>query len=287
MAIQRAREKGHERFARIVNSTACFSLAYILITYLFWFVMGVAGLVLKFDSFVYYFGIKYLTNDRDWTKLKATFIFSSGPFFCLFLGLLCLFLFQRLKDFKTVFNVFLIWIFVIGTTLFTSQGIIAILGANKYLSPYYQNFAIVFSWWHLPAMVVYILALPLLILFAFFSVNYARPFLITAYSYNKVNTERVRKIYFLEMAVLPFILGAIITSAVTFPMNIQVHGVYMMMLGVAMVIAWFSLVYIKVSKHDMVRYTNLQSLNPLFLFLLLFACVFVFIGWKGINLHLK
>src|SRR5438046_2005384 len=116
MDIQRGREKWHQRLTRIVNSTACFSLAYILITYLFWFVMGLAGLLLKLDSFVYYYGIKYVMNDRDWSRLKITFIFSSGPLFCLFLGLLCLFLFQRLKDFKSIFNVFLIWTFVIATS---------------------------------------------------------------------------------------------------------------------------------------------------------------------------
>src|SRR5687767_7689602 len=103
--LVRSREKWYSRLTRIINSAACFSLAYILITYAYWLVMGVAGLLLKFDSFVYYYGIKYMLNDRDWTALKVTFVYSSAPFFCLALGLLCRFVFERSKHFKTLLNV--------------------------------------------------------------------------------------------------------------------------------------------------------------------------------------
>jgi hypothetical protein len=286
MEMQRGREKWPERLTRIVNSTVCFSLAYILITYSFWLSMGFTGLLFRFDSFVYYHGIKFILNDRDWTKLKITAIFSSGPLLCLGLGLLCFFLFEKLKNLKSTLNLFLLWVFVIGTSLFTSQAVIAALAANKYASHFYQNFAVVYAWWHLPSSVVYLLAMPFLFLFLFFSVNYAKPFVTTAFSYSKVNTESRRKMYFLEMVIIPFILGAGITAGVTFPMNIKLHGVYMAVLGMSLVIGWISLKYNKVSKEEMLKYPSLQTLNPVFMFLLSLAIFFVFIGWKGINLHL-
>jgi hypothetical protein len=286
MEMQRGREKWPERLTRIVNSTVCFSLAYILITYSYWLAMGFAGLLFRFDSFVYYYWIKFILNDRDWTKLKITAIFSSGPLICFGLGLLCFFLFERLKNLKSIVNLFLLWVFVIGTSLFTSQAMIAALGANKYASPFYQGLAVVYAWWHLPNAVVYLLALPFIFLFLFFSVNYAKPFLTTAFSYSKVNTESRRKMYFLEMVIVPFILGAGITTGVTFPMNIKVHGLNMAMLGMSLVIGWVSLRYNKVSKEEMLKYPSLQVLNPVFMFLLSLAIFFVFIGWKGINLHL-
>lgn len=287
MDIPRNRERWYEKLSRVVNSTVCFSLAYILLTYLFWLVMGFAGMLFKFDSFVYYYGIKYILNDYDWTKLNVTFIYSSGSFFCLTLGLLCLFLFHKLKEIKTMLNIFLLWGFIIGTAIFTSQAVIASLGANEYLSPYYQNFTVVYAWWHIPTPVVYMLAFPLLGLFLLFSVNYARPFMMTAYSYSKVNSESRRKVYFIETAILPYILGAVITSAVTFPMNIFVHAVYMLMIGVALMIGWFSLIYIKIPKDDVLKYNTLQTPNPLFFFLLFLLIFFVFIGWKGINLPIQ
>lgn len=287
MDVARSREKWHERLSRVINSTVCFSLAYVVITYLFWLVMGFAGKLFKFDSFVRYYDIKYILNDYDWSQLRITFVYSSGPFFCLALGLFCLFLFNKLKAYRVIFNIFVLWGFIIGTSIFTSQAIIACLGANKYLSPFYQNFAVVYAWWHVPVAVVYILAIPLLIAFLYFSVNYAKPFLITAHSYSKVNSEGRRKMYFIETAIVPFILGAVITSAVTYPMNIRVHGVYMMMIAAALMIGWFSLVYIKIPKEEVLKYQTLQSPNPLFFFLLFLAISFVYIGWKGVNLHVK
>ena len=281
----RTHEKWYERLSRIINSTVCFSLAYIAITYLFWLIMGYAGKMYKFDSFVYYFGIKYILNDNVWTKQSITLIFSSGSILSLVIGITAFFLFERLKHIKVIFNVFLLWLFIIGTTIFAAQAVIAVLGANEFLSPFYQNLTVVYAWWHLPYAVVCLLVLPWLALFLFFAVNYAKPFLLTAYSYSKVNSESRRKSYFIETAVIPFILGSVITTAVTFPMNIFVHAVYLGMLGIAMLIGWLSLIYIKVSQDEIIRYKTLQQLDPIFLFLLLLAIFFVFIGWKGINLH--
>jgi hypothetical protein len=285
MDEQRAKEKWHERLSRVINSTACFSVAYILLTYLFWFGMGVAGLIARFDSFIYYYGIKIILNDQNWSKLKVSFIFFAGPGLCLGLGLLCLFLFNRLKKFNNAINIFLLWMFVIGTTMFTSETVVATLGTHHYASPYYKGFAVIFSWWHLPRPVVYLFALPLLFLFLFFCVKYAKPFVITAFSYSKVNTEGRRKRYFIETAIIPFILGAVVTSVVTYPMNLEIHAIYITMIALSMLIGWFSLTYIKVSKEELVRYEAMKTLNPFFLFLLLMAISLVFIGWKGINLH--
>jgi hypothetical protein len=287
MELPRGREKWYERLTRVVNSTACFSLAYLVITYAFWLVMAIAGLIVKFDAFVFYYGIRYMLNDRDWTTLKVTFIFSIGSLFCLVLGVVCKFVFDRLKKFPSIVHVFLLWCFVIGTVIFTSQAVIAILGTGKYTSPFYQGFAVVYSWWHLPKAGVYLLAIPMLLLFAYFAVNYARPFITLAYSYSKVNTEKRRKIFFIEAAFIPFIIGSVLTTAATYPMNIKVHGVYMAMMGIAMVIGWISLVYVSVSKHDVLRYSGFQRLNPVALFLLSLAAYFVFASWKGINIHLR
>ena len=280
-------EKWHSRLSRVINSTICFSLAYIVITYLFWITMGMMGKVFRFDSFVYYYGIKYILNDRDWTKLSITFLYSSGPFFCLTFGLLCFFTFHKLKGIKVLFNVFLLWGFIIGTSIFTAQSLIASLGAGDYLSPFYQNFSVVYSWWHIPVPVVYMFNIPFLFLFALFAVNYAKPFQLLAFSYLKVNTESRRKRYYLETVMAPFILGAGITTAITFPMNIFVHAIYIMTIAAGLLIGWISLSYIETPRESILKYPTLQSINPFFLFLLLVLIFFVYTGWKGINLSVR
>lgn len=284
---QRNREQWYSKLFRIFNSGVCFSLAYIIFTHLSWFAMGMVGKIFKFDSFIYYYGIKFILNNHSWTRLKVTLVYSTAPVFFLVAGLLCLYFFDKLKNIKSLLNVFFLWGFVIGSAVFASQGIISSLGASEYNSPYYQNFAVVFAWLHIPVAIVYAFTVPFLILMVYFSVNYARLFLIFAYSYTKVNKLSRRRKYFVEIAIMPFFLGALITSVVTFPMNIFIHGIYLLMIGLALLVSWIALFYIEVMKDTVIKYKTLQSPNIVFLFLLIAVITFVIVTWKGLYLSVS
>ncbi len=284
---QRNREQWYSKLFRIFNSGVCFSLAYIIFTHLSWFMMGLVGKFWKFDSFVYYFGIKFILNNHTWTKLKVLFVYSTAPIFFLIAGLLCVYFFDKLKNIKTLLNVFFLWGFVIGTCVFCAQGVISALGAGEYNSPYYQNFAVVFAWLHIPVVLVYALIIPFFILLVYFSVNYARLFLIFAYSYTKVNKLSRRRKYFLETAIAPYFMGALITSVLTFPMNIFIHGIYLMVIGFALLISWVALFYIEIMKDDVVKYKTLQTANIVFLAFLIAIMTIVVITWKGLYLSVS
>ena len=111
----KGKEQWYSKLFRMINSAACFSLAYIILTYLHWIVMALVGNVFKFEAFVYYFGIKFILVDQVWTRFKVTFIYVSGPLFFLVAGLFCLYFFDKLKKFPTMLNVFFLWAFVIGS----------------------------------------------------------------------------------------------------------------------------------------------------------------------------
>lgn len=284
---QRNREQWYSKLFRILNSGVCFSLAYIIFTYLSWFMMGIVGKVFKFDSFIYYFGIKFILNNNTWTRLKVLLVYSTAPFTFLIAGLLCLYLFDKLKNIKTLLNVFFLWGFVIGSSVFAAQGIVAALGVGEYISPYYQNFGVVYSWLRVPKVIVYGLTVPFMILLVYFAVNYAKLFLVFAYSYTKVNKLSRRRKYFVEVAIAPFFVGALITSVVTFPMNIFVHGVYMLVIGLALVISWVALFYIEIMKDAVVKYKTLQTLNIVFLLFLIIVITMVVVTWKGLYLSVS
>jgi hypothetical protein len=248
--------------------------------------MGLVGKLFKFDAFVYYYGIKFILNNNIWNRLKITLIYTSGPLAVLVIGLLCLYFFDRLKQIKSLLNVFLVWGFIIGTSMFTAQGLIASLGADEYNSPYYQSFAVVFAWWRFPTPLVYALNVPFAILLLYFAVNYTKPFLQFAYSYTKVNKMSRRRRYFLETAILPFFIGAIITTAVTFPMNIFVHAVYLLFIFISLVVGWVALFYLEIMKDDVIKYKSLQTLSLVAIFFLILAWAFVFVTFRGIYLSI-
>ena len=283
--IEKGKEQWYNKLFRMLNSAVCFSLAYIVLTYVDWFVMGLVGkLLFKFDVFVHYYGLRFILAGQYWSKLKVTLVYGSGPMFFLIAGLVCLYIYDKLKEYPTQLNLFLYWCFVIGTSLFASQAAIAALGAGEYNSPYYQGFSVVLAWWKAPNIVSYILVVPFALLLIYFAVNYTRPFLHFSFSYARVNKLSRRRRYFLETAMVPFVIGALITTIVTFPLNIFVHAVYLFTIGIALIVSWLAMFYIEIPKDDVLKYKSLQQLNFTFVFFLALAIGFVMLTWKGIYL---
>lgn len=244
--------------------------------------MAVVGKLFKLDANLYYFGIRFLLNGNKWSKLKVSIIYSTYPFFALLFGLLMLFLFDKIKRKPLVLNVFFVWCFVIGTSFFAAQGIIASFGANEFNSPFYQNFAVVYAWWFLPVPFVYAINILFVVLMLYFSINYPKLFLRFSYSFSKVNKSSRRRRYFIETAVVPFILGAIVTSAITFPMNIFIHAIYLLVIGISLLISWVALFYLEILQDEVLKYKVLQKFSFAILFVFALFVAFIKISWRGI-----
>jgi hypothetical protein len=286
MLDTKGKEQWSDKLIRIFNSTVCFVLAYVIITFGGFFSMALVGKFFKFDANIYYFGIRFMLNGNKWTRLKVFMIYSTYPLFALIFGLFMLYIFDRVKRKPALMNVFLVWAFVIGSAFFTAQGIIASIGLNEFNSPFYQNFAVVFSWWFLPAPFVYGITILFAILMLYFSINYPKLFLSFSSSFSKVNKSSRRRVYFIETAVVPFILGALVTTAITFPMNIFIHAIYLMVIGLSLLVSWVALFYLEILKDDVLKYKILQSFGFVMLFVLVLVVVFVKIYWRGIFVSL-
>ncbi len=282
MLDAKGKEQWYDKLIRILNSTVCFCLAYVTIIFGGFFTMALMGKFFKFDANIYYFGIRFLLNGHKWSKLKVSFIYSTYPLFALLFGLLMLYIFDRVKRKPALLNVFLVWCFVIGTSFFTAQGLIASLGANEFNSPFYQNFAVVFAWWFLPVPFVYATNIFFAALLLYFSINYPKFFLSFSYSFSKVNKASRRRRYFLETAVVPFILGAIATTAITFPMNIFIHSIYLMVIGISLLVSWVALFYLEILKDDVLKYKVLQKFGFLMLVVLAAVVGIIKLSWRGI-----
>lgn len=282
MLDTKGKEQWYDKLIRIFNSTVCFVLAYAIITFGGFFSMAMVGRFFKFDANIYYFGIRFMLNGNKWSRLKVTLIYSSYAVFALLFGLLMLYIFDRVKRKPAILNVFLLWCFVIGTSMFAAQGIVASFGANEFNSPFYQNFAVVFAWWFLPVPFVYATNVLFVVLLLYFAINYPKMFLSFSYSFSKVNKSSRRRQYFIETAVVPFIIGAAATTALTFPMNMFVHGIYLFVIGIALLISWIALFYLEILKDDVLKYKVLQT--PGVIIPIILACFVVFIKyfWRGI-----
>ena len=285
-------ERWLSRVSRTINSTACFSLAYVILTYSLWYITGLAGRLFKFDSLVYYYGIKFILNGHGWSKFKIAIIYSAGPLCMLLLALFALLLYHNLKRLKTILNVFFLWIFVLGLTIFLSQIIIAALGVYRYDSLYYMGLAVTFAWLKIPSFLVYALNVFVLLFIIYIGVNCSRPFLAFSYSYSKVNSASQRRKYFFEIALVPFIIGGLLTCVAVFPKDQGAKGVlvllgsthliYLMVTGIVLGIGWLSLSYVEISRPQLVRYNSLQMPNVFFIILMFVAWAFIFATLRGV-----
>jgi|ERR1043165_8500784 hypothetical protein len=278
----KGKEQWYDKLWRIVNSTVCFTLAYTLITFGGFFTMALVGEFFKFDANIYYFGIRFLRNNHPWSKFAVSAIYSTYPVFALLFGLAMLYLYDKIKRRPSLLNVFFVWCFVIGASFFISQGLLASMSSLEQASPFYQHFAVVYAWWFLPLPFVYATNVFFFALLLYFSINYPKLFLSFSYSFSKVNKSSRRRRYFLETAVVPFILGALITTAITYPMNIFVHAIYLLIIGVSLLVSWIALFYLEILKDDVLKYKVLQQFGFVMIFALVGFVVFIKIYWRGI-----
>ena len=287
-------EEWQSRVSRTVNSTVCFSLAYVILTYLLWFVPGLTGLAYKFDSFVYYYGIKFILNGHGWTKLTAASLYASGSVCILALALTAIFLFSRLKEIRSIANLFFLWVFIVGISIFISQVIMAGIGMYHYNSIYYQGLAVSFAWLRIPASVVYTMDVLVIMLLVYIGVNSARPFLIFSFSFSKVNNLERRRRYFFETALVPYILGSLVTIVAIFPKELSAknvwlllastHAIYIAVMGMILGTGWLSLSYVEISKQHLARYKTLQEPNVVTFIIMVIAWAFIYITFMGIYL---
>ncbi len=289
--LKRGGETLISKIFRILNSTICFILAFISVNYLSWFAMALVGKFFKCDAIVYSYGIKFITPvdpEQFWNKLKILLIFSTPALFPLVFGLLCLYVYDRLKNVKTLLNLYLVWCFLIGTITFSTQGVIASLGYGEINSEYYRNFAVVFSWLRIPLPLVYVFNIPFAIVFLYFSRHSIRPFLLFAYSFTKVNKLSRRRKYYLETMAAPFILGAITILALKFYVGL-IHDMFMVLLyfialGICMLYGIYSLDETEVMKDEVIKYKTLQEANYLLPVVLIVVCGLVYLARQGVYL---
>lgn len=278
--------KGQEgwfsKLSRVLNSAVCFSIAYIFFMEGYWVATALVGNFFKMDAFVYYYDVKLMLHEQEWFLKNVILIFSAGPLFSLVFGLLCLYLYNKLKAVTQPFSLILLWGYVIGVSMFCGQSLIASLGANQYNSPYYTGLSVVFAWLYFPMALIYLLNVPFVLLLTFFAVNTGPLFLRMSYSYTKVNKLSRRRSFLLEIAIAPFIVAAAVTTGITFPKGIFLHSTYIFAVAVFVFIMWYSMAYIEIMKDDVLKHKWLQTLNPYIIFVMVVFIALVITTWEGI-----
>lgn len=281
---KRNSEKWQSKLSRMLNSAVAFSIAYLIMMTGFHLTMAVMGKVFGFYSSTYYYGAKFIINHNYWTKLSVFFVYTSGTLFVTIFGIICGVLFFKLKERHYVFNMIFLWGMVIASSVVAAQGLIINLGAEQYISPFYQNLTVVLAWLHIPIFFYYVLAVILFAFGAFCAVYVCKPFLTLSYSYSKVNKLQRKQKYFFETAIIPFVVASMGLLAFTFPLNMWINIVYVFFIGISLLLGFFALPFFEVKTDEILRYKTLQEASIGIFIVLLVLLGLLTLTWRGIYL---
>lgn len=280
------KEKDISKAGRILNSAMAFVIAYTAILSLLCVSTALVGRICGFDPQIYFYGIKFVLGRHHWTTANAFGVWSSGTITIILVGVLCSRLYTYLRERLILLNLVLLWGAIICYSVAASQTLLPILSGYDEASPFYTNLAIAFNFAGVPVWLLYIVSIIAFLLLIAGTSRTARAFLSFSYSYSKVNRRSRRRKYYLETAVVPFVLGA----AIVFVFFHETYGFYnfnaqnLLYMAVIAVVLLFSLLLSgmsEISQDDVLRYKNLQQINAALFVVMMVLLILLAVGYQG------
>lgn len=280
---QREKESDIKRLGRIVNSTMAFCISFVLITYIGFWAMALTARIFGINSTVYYYGIKFILNDVDWTRLNIMLIFFSPVFFQTLWGLISLYLFYQTEKRHSIINLVFLWSYKLGIVLGLSHFVSALLGFNEYDSPFYHTLAVVFAWLRIPKTLVIGGLIAAVVLMTYLSITTVRPFLRMSFSFTKVNQNSRKRRFYVELVCIPAIIGSLACIYYTFPYNFYMTVLNTILLLFILSVNLYVLNFTSITIEEIHRFHFIQKTNlPLFLVMSVLLTVIYFIR-GGVN----
>ncbi len=274
MEISNSGEKWNSKLFRILNSAMSFGIAYIILTTGDFISKAIVARMFGIKSVVHFYGIHYISQNKDWYQKNSVLIHSSGLAFIAFVSLLSWAILKKTSRVDSPVRLIFLWTFVLGICIICAQFMTAALGVSDYNSPYAIDFTYAIAWLYIKPMIAFMLAAVMLIVMAVSTLFFVRSFLLFAYSYRKVYKLKARRKYFFETAALPCFIGILFTTTLIFPEKyIFVHLLQSLYMLIAMVVCWYVLFYVDVDYDVVSRHTGLEKINFTLIILFVLATV--------------
>jgi hypothetical protein len=229
-----------EHVTKIMWSAFYFALSYILLSYLSYAVQALNASLLDYPVSFSFDGIKILEGSSPWTLKRIAFIFLAPPLFGLFTSIAATIAYTNTTFTYSHLKLIFYWLCINGFALFYSYFFTGIITFGDYNSKYFTGFAAYFAWLHLEKSTVTGLLFVFAILFSFYALTFGRKTLSQSYSTELLEKEHGRSVIFINVLVLPFIIGTALILAATYPMdfNYQIIRLFCYPIIFAMVFIW-------------------------------------------------
>jgi len=250
-----------------------FAISFILISYTSYAWSAANAWDVGYQPFFSYDGMDSLINTTGWTVRKVAWVYLAPPLWGLALSILGLIAYNLVDTMQTNLRAFLFWLSFNGFLLYFSYVISAILSGQVYSSGFFSGFVGFYSWLDWSRGTIYgILGIQLLasLLFSFV---YSKPILQLNYSRLLASRKRGKSIIFINIVLIPYLIGIVLVAASTFPMDLNYQTVRVFSFLLIFVVAFLGMGFYK-AKHITIVRGGLKS-TPFYGFAI--GCILLFL----------
>jgi hypothetical protein len=212
-------ENREEHIRSLCVSGAYFAISFILLSY-----TGHAWSTANAWDYGHhpqfnYNGMEVLVGTRGWTPLRIAWVYVVPPLWGLFVSVFALMAFRLVEGTKTHLRTFLFWLSLNGYLLYLSFIVTGIMSGQDYGSKLFTGFVSYYSWVDFGRAEIF----GLLTIQLVFSLSYAlllsRPVLQLNHSRLLAAKNNGKPVIFLNVVVVPYLIGIVLVALTTFPMD--------------------------------------------------------------------
>ncbi len=211
----------------IFNSTLIFIISYIIVYFIYQLTVILSASLFNIDSILYYFTIDFDDLSPLWSRLNIIFITFSGPFICLVIGLLFFNYLFKLKRFKSLQKLFILWISLHAFNHFAGALILGIVTTD--------GFGYVVEWLYLGIVFKFILIFIAFFILIIIGYQSTSKFLSTSNSLERVKVGK-RNTFLFNQAFLPWIIGSFLLIIIRIPNNFNYPYETLMFFSIAFIV---------------------------------------------------
>jgi len=206
------RSKKHIRqefYIITANSTILFLLSYLFMYLIYQVTSIVAASFFEYPVIWYFWEVYYNISTDDWHFESVKIIYSSGPIITLFIGLIFLIIYFRLRELDGRSKLFFLWGFLHSVSMFFGAMLVGTL--------FTTGIGHAITWMYIMdtgKLLYSILSLFFLVMAGAFV---TKSFLISANSYYNHITRVNRARFMFAQVFLPYILGTLIMLIIRYP----------------------------------------------------------------------
>lgn len=240
-------ENKREHLVKILWSGFYFALSYIIISYLSYLLQAFNASVLGYDAAFSFDGIKITGGTDPWSLKRVAFVFLTPPLFGILTSIAGSIAFASTNFNKSHLKLFFYWLAMNGFVFFYSYFFTGILSFGLYNSKYFTGFAVFLAWLYLERGTISILLLILAGIFTLYAFVFGTKTLSLNYSTSLYERRYGRSIVFINVVLLPFIVGVSLLTVTTYPMDFNYNIIRLLSYPIIFFIVF---IWLKLNLHN-------------------------------------